>query len=176
MFLIFSYVETLQVCSNENYDSNAHARGKTTHRVKTAEFTVQQKVKCYWLAELKFPIAVQSRFSQENGANAPERHTIVKWYKQLLKTGSVLRKKGSGIKAVTAAKVEDVRQAFERSPRKSIRRTVQSWVFLSRLFTALYIKDCDLEHTKSNLCKSCSLYLRHTCTAAVHMKGDRIAS
>ena len=62
-----------------------------------AEFTVEQKVKCcYWLAEFKFPIAVQRRFRQEYGANAQE-------------------------KPAPAARVEDVRQAFQRSPRKSIR-------------------------------------------------------
>ncbi|KAJ4443389.1 hypothetical protein ANN_05057 [Periplaneta americana] len=109
--------------SNENYDSSAHARDMITHRLKMAEFTAQQDVKCcYWLAELKFPIAMQRRFRQENGANALERHTIMKWYNQLLETGCVLRKKGSGKKAVSAAKVEDVRQTFQRSPRKSIRR------------------------------------------------------
>ncbi|KAJ4441412.1 hypothetical protein ANN_11267 [Periplaneta americana] len=94
-------------------------RGVYQHRVKMAEFTVQQKVKCcYWL---KFPFAVQRRFRQENDAKAPERQTIVKWYNQLLETGSVSRKKGSGKKAVSAVKVED-NQAFQRNPRKSIRR------------------------------------------------------
>ncbi|PSN46324.1 hypothetical protein C0J52_15198 [Blattella germanica] len=87
-----------------------------------AEFTVQQKVKCCWLAEFKFPIAVQRRFRQEYGANVPDRHTIMKWYNQLLETGSLLMKKGSGKKPAPAARVEDVRQAFQRSPRKSIRR------------------------------------------------------
>ncbi|PSN35096.1 hypothetical protein C0J52_24422 [Blattella germanica] len=88
-----------------------------------AEFTVQQKVKCcYWLAEYNFPIAVQRRFKQEYGANAPDRHTIMKCYNQLLETGSLLRKKGSGKIPAPAARVEDVRQAFQRSPSKSIRR------------------------------------------------------
>ncbi|PSN35201.1 hypothetical protein C0J52_22959 [Blattella germanica] len=69
------------------------------------EFTVQQKVKCcYWLAAFKFPIAVQRRFRQEYGANAPDRQ------------------KESGKKPAPAARVEDVRQAFQRSPRKSILR------------------------------------------------------
>ncbi|PSN32341.1 hypothetical protein C0J52_26808 [Blattella germanica] len=87
-----------------------------------AEFTVQQKVKCcYWLAEFKFPIALQRRFRQEYGANAPDHHTIMKWYNQLLETGSFLWKKGSGKKPAPAARVEDVRQAFQRSPRKSVR-------------------------------------------------------
>ncbi|PSN51205.1 hypothetical protein C0J52_13665 [Blattella germanica] len=86
-----------------------------------AEFTVQQKVKCcYWLAEFKFPIAVQRRFRQLYGANAPDCHMIMKWYNQLLETGSLLRKKGSGRKPAPTARVEDVRQAFQRSPRKSI--------------------------------------------------------
>lgn len=88
-----------------------------------AEFTVRQKVQCcYWLAELKFPVSVQRKFRQEYGQDPPERHTITKWHNQLLETGSVLRKKGSGKKPVTAARIETVREAFLRSPRKSIRR------------------------------------------------------
>ncbi|PSN49662.1 hypothetical protein C0J52_24283 [Blattella germanica] len=46
----------------------------------------------------------------------------MKWYNQLLETGSLLRRKGRGKKLAPAARVEDVRQAFQRSPRKSIRR------------------------------------------------------
>ncbi|PSN41011.1 hypothetical protein C0J52_16061, partial [Blattella germanica] len=68
---------------------------------------------CYSLAELMFPIAVQRRFRQEYGANAPDRHTIMKWYNQLLETGSLLRKKGSGKKPAPTARVEDVRQTFQ---------------------------------------------------------------
>ncbi|PSN58452.1 hypothetical protein C0J52_00820 [Blattella germanica] len=45
----------------------------------------------------------------------------MKWYNQLLETGSLLRKKGSGKKPAPAARV-DVMEAFQRSPRKSIRR------------------------------------------------------
>ncbi|PSN49631.1 hypothetical protein C0J52_12841 [Blattella germanica] len=44
------------------------------------------------------------------------------WYNQLLETGSLLRKKGSGKKPAPTARVEDIRQAFQHSPRKSIRR------------------------------------------------------
>ncbi|PSN52738.1 hypothetical protein C0J52_06151 [Blattella germanica] len=87
-----------------------------------AEFTVRQKVQCcYWVAELKFPVSVQKRFRQEYGQDPPERHTITKWHNQLLETGSVLRKKGSGKKPITAARIETVREAFQRSLRKSIR-------------------------------------------------------
>ncbi|PSN57915.1 hypothetical protein C0J52_00238 [Blattella germanica] len=41
----------------------------------------------------------------------------MKWYNQLLETGSLLRKK----KPAPATRVEDVRQAFQHSPRKLIR-------------------------------------------------------
>ncbi|PSN50445.1 hypothetical protein C0J52_04948 [Blattella germanica] len=62
-----------------------------------AEFTLQQILKCcYWLAEFKLSIAVQRRFRQEYGTNAPDRHTTMKWYNQLFETGSLLRKKGTG--------------------------------------------------------------------------------
>ncbi|PSN47562.1 hypothetical protein C0J52_19334 [Blattella germanica] len=54
------------------------------------------------------------RFGQEYGQDPPERHTIAKWHNQLQETGSVLRKKGSGKKPVTAARIETVREAFQR--------------------------------------------------------------
>ncbi|PSN32305.1 hypothetical protein C0J52_15709, partial [Blattella germanica] len=82
-----------------------------------------QKVQCcYWLAELKFPVSVRRRFRQEYGQDPPERHTITKWHNKVLETGSVLRKKGSGKKLVTAARIETVWEAYQRSQRKSIRR------------------------------------------------------
>jgi hypothetical protein len=85
-------------------------------------FTVQQKVQCcYWLAEFKFTVTVQRKFRQEYGQDPPEQHSIVAWHKQLLETGSVLRKKGSGNRAVAPDRVEVIQEAFQCSPRKSIR-------------------------------------------------------
>jgi hypothetical protein len=84
---------------------------------------VQHKVQCcYWLAEFKFPVTVQRKFRQEYGQDPPERDSIVAWHKQLLETRSVLRRKGSGNRAVPPDKVEAIQEAFQRSPRKSIRR------------------------------------------------------
>jgi hypothetical protein len=86
-------------------------------------FTVQQKVQCcYWLAEFKFPVTVQRKFRQEYGQYPPEQHSIVTWHKQLLETGSVLRRKGSSNRAVAPDRVEAIQEAFQCSLRKSIRR------------------------------------------------------
>jgi hypothetical protein len=86
-------------------------------------FTVQQEVQCcYSLAVFKFPVTVQRKFRQEYGQDPPERHSIVAWHKELLETGSVLRREGSGNRAVAPDRVEVIHEAFQRSPRKSIRR------------------------------------------------------
>ncbi|PSN57550.1 hypothetical protein C0J52_00487 [Blattella germanica] len=63
----------------------------------------------------KYVLTAGHCIRQKYGANAPDRHTIMKWYNQLLETGSLLKKKGSGKKPAPAARVEDVRQAFQRS-------------------------------------------------------------
>jgi hypothetical protein len=84
-------------------------------------FMVQQKVQCcYWLAEFKFPVTVQMKFRQEYAQDPPERHSIVTWHKQLLETGSVLRRRGDSNKAVRPDRVEVMQEAFQCSPRKSI--------------------------------------------------------
>jgi hypothetical protein len=44
------------------------------------------------------------------------------WHKQLLEMGSVLRRKGSGNRAVAPDRVEVIQEAFQCSPCKSIRR------------------------------------------------------
>jgi hypothetical protein len=86
-------------------------------------FTVQQEVQCcYWLAEFKFPVTMQRKFRQEYGQGPPKRHSIVVWHKQLLETGSELRRKGSGNRAVAPDGLEAIQEAFLRIPRKSIRR------------------------------------------------------
>jgi hypothetical protein len=46
----------------------------------------------------------------------------VAWHKQLLETGSVLTRKGSGNRAVAPDRVGVIHEAFQRSPHKSIHR------------------------------------------------------
>jgi ferredoxin len=86
-------------------------------------FTVQQKVQCcYWLTEFKFPVTEERKFRQEYGQDPPERHSIVAQHKQLLETGSVLRRKGSGNLTVAPDSVEAIQEAFQRCPLRCIRR------------------------------------------------------
>ncbi|PSN38720.1 hypothetical protein C0J52_23056 [Blattella germanica] len=86
-------------------------------------------MKCfYWLAEFKFLIAVQRRFRQEYGANAPDRHTIMKWYNhQLLETGSLFRKKVSGKNQQLELKM--LGKHFSVAQGNQFDGPVYSWVF-----------------------------------------------
>ena len=95
---------------------------KKQMKVKITEFTVRQKVQCcYWLADLKFPVSVQRQFRQEYGQDPLDRHTIMKWHKKLLQTGSVSRKKEAKNKLAIAARIETVWEAFQCSLSKSTR-------------------------------------------------------
>jgi hypothetical protein len=53
---------------------NAHRWNVMTSVLKMAVFTLQQKGKCIWNAELKLSI-VQRRFWQEYGQKPLKRHT-----------------------------------------------------------------------------------------------------
>ncbi|PSN41049.1 hypothetical protein C0J52_24031 [Blattella germanica] len=90
---------------------------------KMASFTPQEKVQCcYWLAEFKFPVTVQRRFRDKYGREAPDRHTIVQWHKHLLENGDFRRHGGGGRRRTSDENVEAIREAFTRSPRKSVKQ------------------------------------------------------
>ena len=85
--------------------------------------TPQERAKCVvWYAETKSPIAVQRNFRRDFQRDPPDVQTIKAWYDKFLATGSVNRQPGSGRKRTSDERVETIRDAFERSPSKSIRR------------------------------------------------------
>ncbi|KAJ9600337.1 hypothetical protein L9F63_009365 [Diploptera punctata] len=74
-----------------------------------------------WYAEFKSIIRVQREFRRVFNRDAPTARSIKKWRDTLLATGSVLKKHGGGRRA-SDEMVANVQAAFERSPRKSLRR------------------------------------------------------
>lgn len=91
-------------------------------------WTPQQKAFCVLsLAEHKSIIRVQRLFRRQYNLRpreaVPTYVSIMKWDRQLRETGSLLSNAGKHSKRkVSDENVERIREAFQRSPRKSIRR------------------------------------------------------
>ena len=84
--------------------------------------TIQQKAQCVlWYHKLKSPTAVQRKFKNEFGQDHPHINSIKRWFKNFMKTGSILDCKRSGMPSIDEEIVDAMRVAFHRSPRKSIR-------------------------------------------------------
>ncbi|PSN45233.1 hypothetical protein C0J52_07014 [Blattella germanica] len=81
----------------------------------------QEKVVCcLWLAELKYVTRVQRKFRLVYHRQPPTRRSIYQWMNKLKETGSVLKGKTTSRPRVSDERVEEVRDAFVRSPSKSI--------------------------------------------------------
>ncbi|GBN42185.1 hypothetical protein AVEN_201479-1 [Araneus ventricosus] len=73
-----------------------------------------------WYAEHKSVITVQSMFRTVYKRNTPDAKSIKQWQKTFIETVSIQRRSGGNRRSLSD--VEDIRQAFVRSPRKSIAR------------------------------------------------------
>ena len=62
---------------------------------------------------------VQWQFRTKFGKEPPSHNSIRRWYAQFQETGCVCKRKSTGRPSVTEEQVEQVRQVFVRSPRKS---------------------------------------------------------
>jgi len=69
--------------------------------------------------ECRSVIIVQRQFRTEFGKQPPSDNSIRRWYAQFQETGCACKRKSTGRPSVTEEQVEQVRQAFIRSPRKS---------------------------------------------------------
>ena len=84
--------------------------------------TPQEKAQCVsWFIETKSDVQTQRRCWTKNGKDPPSRSSIRRWHKKFMETGSVLNAVRSGRPRTSAENIERVRQAFSRSPIKSIR-------------------------------------------------------
>lgn len=76
----------------------------------------------WWYAETNSVIQVQRNFRRVFQKDPPSRNTIKAWKQHFLATGSVVKSHGGGNVRVSEERVAAVRQAYERSPRKSVRQ------------------------------------------------------
>jgi transposase len=84
--------------------------------------SVQEKAQVVlWFAETKSVTKAQRMFRLQYKKAAPHRNTILQWMNAFRETGSVQKLHGGG-RRVTEEQLEQVRESFTRSPRKSLRR------------------------------------------------------
>ena len=84
--------------------------------------TPQEKAQCVsWFIETKSDVQTQRRYGTKYGKNPPSRSSIRRWHKKFMETGSVLDAVRTGRPRISVENIESVRQAFSRSPMKSIR-------------------------------------------------------
>ena len=71
--------------------------------------TVQQKAQCVlWYHKLKSPTAVQRKFRNEFGQGLSHTHSIKRWFKNFMETGSILDRKRSGRPSIDEQTVDAV--------------------------------------------------------------------
>jgi transposase len=89
-----------------------------------ADFIGSERASCvFWFEETKSAIQVQRKFRAQYSKQPPSRPTIYSWHKNFVETGcSVLHAKSSGRPSVSKVTVEQIKESFDRSPRKSTRR------------------------------------------------------
>ena len=75
-----------------------------------------------WYHETKSLFSVQRRFRNEYGRPPPDVKSIEVWYSKFVDTGSVGDLNISDRPSVSDETVDAVREAFQRSPGKSMRR------------------------------------------------------
>ncbi|GBM49675.1 hypothetical protein AVEN_262475-1 [Araneus ventricosus] len=82
-----------------------------------------EKANCVgWYFESKSIVKVQRNFHTKFNKPPPSRNSIFSWHKKFLETGSVLDKPRSGRPSTSDSDVEQIREAFTRSPTKSTRQ------------------------------------------------------
>ena len=84
--------------------------------------TPQEKAQCVsWFVETKSDVQTQQNYRSKYGRDPPSRPSIRLWDKKFMETGTVFDARWSGRPRASEENIERVRQAFQRSPMKSIR-------------------------------------------------------
>jgi transposase len=91
--------------------------------IKMATYTGEERANCvFWFEETKSATQVQREFRTQYRKDPPSRPTIYSWHKTFVETGcSVRHGKSPGRPCVSDATVEQLRESFVQSPRKSTR-------------------------------------------------------
>ena len=84
--------------------------------------TPQEKVQCVsWFIETKSDVQTQQNYRSKYERDPPSRPSIRLLHKKFMETGTVFDTRRSGQPRTSEENMECVRQAFQRSPIKSIR-------------------------------------------------------
>ena len=84
--------------------------------------TPQEKAQCVsWFIETKSDVQTQRNYRSRYGREPPSRPSIRLWHKKFIETGTVFDTRRSVRPRTSEENIERVRQAFQRSPIKSIR-------------------------------------------------------
>ncbi|PNF26049.1 hypothetical protein B7P43_G06405 [Cryptotermes secundus] len=89
--------------------------------VNSALYNGAEHARCvFWFEETKYATHVQRKFCTQYRKEPPSRPTIYSWHKNFVQTGcSVCHAKPLGRPRVSDATVEQIRESFVRSKRKS---------------------------------------------------------
>ena len=94
----------------ELYELNPH---KMTTPQEKARFVS-------WFIETKSDVQTQRSYRSKYGRDPPSRPSIHLWHKKFMETGTVFDTRRSAPPRTPEENIERVRQAFQRSPMKSI--------------------------------------------------------
>ena len=84
--------------------------------------TAQEKAQCVsWFIETKSDVQTQRNHKSKYGRDPPSRPSSRLWHKKFMETGTMFDARRSGRPRPSEENIERVRQAFQRSPIKSIR-------------------------------------------------------
>ena len=122
-------------------------------RVYKNEHSAGKSPVCFLVIETKSDIQAQQNFRRKYRKKPPARPTIRAWHKKFMETGSVLQRKGAGRPQISEEKIDSVRVACIRSPRRSIRGTsIQLQITRSTIHKALH-RNLRLYAYKVQYCK-----------------------
>ena len=84
--------------------------------------TAKEKAQCLsWFIETKSDVQTQRNYRSKYERDPPSRPSIRLWHKKFTETGTVFDTRRSRRPRTSEENIERVRQAFQRSPMKSIR-------------------------------------------------------
>ena len=91
--------------------------------------TPQEKAQCVsWFIETKSDVQTQRNYRSKYGRDPPLRPSIRLWHKKFMETGTVFDTRRGGRPRTSEENIERIRQAFQRSPMKSIRTAARQFL------------------------------------------------
>ena len=91
------------------------------YKLNPHKMTTQEKMQCVsWFIETKSDVQTQQNYRSKYGKDPLSCPLICLWNKKFMETGTVFDTRRSGQPRTSEENIERVRQAFQRSPMKSI--------------------------------------------------------